>query len=411
MLEPIMYEGYRVVAVMPAGRRQYMEIIIPYIISSELVDELHLWVNTNAAGDLDYIHSLAARHAKIKPILPTAIKRTGDSWAGLTIGQFFQECIDTDAIYIRFDDDVVYLEEYFFERFLRYRVANPDHFVVFPQIINNSVSTFLMNCQGVFAGSGAAAMAQLVGTSCTDPVGWAHGGFAESVHRFFLDTLRAGRLDAIRIPSQTIFGRFSVNCFAWFGKRFAEFSGVVPGDEEFWISAVGPVLHKSPASICGDAICAHWAFTPQRHYLEATDLLEEYRRLARETYPASYAGEGSLSYERGQSVQTLASANARVSGRYRMFVNTLSAPGPLLALHPDGRITDEAGVAAFANEHSWKIHAPSGQLFLFSRAGEMTSVLACTSLGRLDNDSLEFAGPFVADLGSGVTYILRSTAM
>ena len=42
-----MYQEYKIVVNTAAGRRRYMQYLIPYIVSSEIVDRYDIWVNTH----------------------------------------------------------------------------------------------------------------------------------------------------------------------------------------------------------------------------------------------------------------------------------------------------------------------------------------------------------------------------
>ena len=42
----IMYSGYKVVVNTAAGRRRYMRCLLPFVLSSPIVDRYDIWVNT-----------------------------------------------------------------------------------------------------------------------------------------------------------------------------------------------------------------------------------------------------------------------------------------------------------------------------------------------------------------------------
>ena len=53
----------RVVSVTPAGRRRYIEILVPHLLRQRhVIQEHHWWLNTNVAEDIAYIHQLCADH-------------------------------------------------------------------------------------------------------------------------------------------------------------------------------------------------------------------------------------------------------------------------------------------------------------------------------------------------------------
>jgi hypothetical protein len=266
-----MFERYRVVCVTPAGRRRYLRILVPQVLASPLVDEYHLWVNTTDPSDIAFLHELQAADSRIRVIEPTLLP------PGLTtsIRQFYGNCVDDDTIYVRFDDDIVFIEPGFFQKFLRFRVDNPQYFVVFPNTINNAVCTYLQMMRGAID-PGAR-----LHPWCMDVTAWGNPRFAEQLHRAFLASVEAGDVSGWHFESRLIaLARFSINCMAWFGREFAKFGGVVMADEEEYLSVVRPTEIMTPNGICGDAIVSHFAFMPQRQYLDSTDLLQRYAFVA-----------------------------------------------------------------------------------------------------------------------------------
>src|SRR6185312_15673304 len=123
-----MFEGYRVVAVTPAGRRRYMELLVPQILASNLVDRYDIWVNTADPADIAFFEGLAAKYDRVRLVPQPDGKAPGVP----AIHGFHRLAMDVDTIYVRFDDDIVWLEPGFFEALLRFRVDHPHYFLVMP---------------------------------------------------------------------------------------------------------------------------------------------------------------------------------------------------------------------------------------------------------------------------------------
>ena len=108
----------KLIVVTPAGREKYLRLLSHYVLRSPEVAEWHLWDNCRNAVDRVYLHSLAASDARCKlKQLPGADGNFG------IIGSFFQFCDDADALYLRLDDDIVFIEEGFFPRFVARAMA------------------------------------------------------------------------------------------------------------------------------------------------------------------------------------------------------------------------------------------------------------------------------------------------
>lgn len=265
-----MFEGHRVVAVTPAGRRRYMELLAPQILGSALVDRYDIWVNTADPGDLAFLEGLAANYDRVRLVAQPDGKAPGT----LAIHGFHRHAIDADTIYIRFDDDIVWLEPGFFETLLRFRVDHPRYFVVMPLIINNAICTNLLQTLGKIVPW------RHVYTNCFDRVGWGQPEFALALHRFLLDLIRRGETARLHSGAREVsLSRFSINCISWFGRDLAPFGGEVQVEEEEDMATVIPARLQRPNCFCTDTIAVHFAFFSQRRWIDGSGILAEYEKV------------------------------------------------------------------------------------------------------------------------------------
>jgi hypothetical protein len=287
-----MYQGYRIVAVTPAGRRRYLRILLPYILNqSHVIDEYQLWLNcyddvSGAENRADFefcqrAHNRYPNFVKLMGPKPRVLSRSGHFSRNRTIHQFFENCVDPGSIYLRFDDDIVYVAPDAVGELVQYRISNPKYFLVFANIINNAILSHIHQRSAAISCKRGVA-----GYACMCPVGWRDPDFAEHVHRSFLDALNEQHSSRFRFREWVLCGpagpeRCSINCFAFFGAKFAEFEGKVGPDEERWLTLRYPRETNSLNAICGTAIVSHFAFQPQRGHLDRTDILSQYAKLAR----------------------------------------------------------------------------------------------------------------------------------
>lgn len=267
-----MFEGYRVVAVTPAGRRRYMEVLVPQILGIPLVDRYDIWVNTDDPGDRAFFDGLAAKYDRVRLVpLADGLKPQTDS-----IYSFHTTTLDVDTIYIRFDDDIVWLEPGFFETLLRFRVDHPEHFLVMPLIINNAICTNLLQTLGKIKPW------RNVRANCLDRIGWGQPAFALALHRFFLKLIDGNQTARLHCGAHLIaLNHFSINCISYFGRDLAAFGGIVGVKEEEELTAVIPVRLRRTNAICADTIAAHFAFFTQRAWMDASDVLGRYEAVLR----------------------------------------------------------------------------------------------------------------------------------
>ena len=103
----------KLIVVTPAGREKYLRLLSHYILKSPEVSEWHLWDNCRKDADRAYLHGLAESDPRCSiKTLPGA-----DGGFGI-IGDFFRFCDDPEALYLRLDDDIVFIADDFFSRFI-----------------------------------------------------------------------------------------------------------------------------------------------------------------------------------------------------------------------------------------------------------------------------------------------------
>ncbi len=261
-------KDWRVVALTPAGRKRHLEILKKYIEKSPFIDSWQLWMNTGNGDDINYMNEIASDKIEIKRIEGL------NEQDNFSICKFFQYAQDEDTIYIRFDDDIVFIEDNAIENLLKARLDNPEPFVVFANIVNNALISVIHQRIG--------ALGMEMGEAPRDRFGHLNHRnpeFAKFIHNNFVEKYKNGKLEEYIFPNETIsdYNTFSINCFAFFGKDMKE---TPERDEELWISQKRPEELKRPNMICGNALVVHYAFFPQRNELDnGTGLLNFYKNL------------------------------------------------------------------------------------------------------------------------------------
>jgi hypothetical protein len=272
-----MHKDWRVVVVTPAGRRQYLELLVPQVLRymrAGVVDEYHLWANTTNADDLAYMEALERKHAGRIRLLRPEIPMDGS----LSIHHFFRRARDTGTLYVRFDDDIILLDSLrAFRSFLDFRLANRGHFLVYGNILNNAVCAHILQRQGKLSLAYGRA-----GYECMDAVGWRSPDFAKGLHGKVLARLATdGSLAAFRYSDQWLLHyheRVSINCLAWVGDDFDRLCGGEVGrDEEQELSVEMPKRLGLHNAIYGGFCVVHYAFYTQRQGLDADNFLDKYR--------------------------------------------------------------------------------------------------------------------------------------
>lgn len=279
-----MIDGKRVVVWTPYGRERTVSILAEYIKRDHeigIVDEWWLCLNTDPdqIGDLRYAYKLAKAHDFIKTKdRPNGYPRRTPKQRNT--GYFIHYMQDVDTIYVRMDDDLVYVHPSAIENLVRHSIQADDTLCSFGLIWNNAIISWY------------AQQAQIIPTSfgevgspfCMDPVGWANGEFAVNIHRLLLDKIRDGHPEDVFLyqdyplaPRQ----QFSVSYFAAKGSDYAAVNGILqPDEEESWHTVHHPVRAGKSNIIVGNSLVAHYTFYPQQKVVNATDILDQYREIA-----------------------------------------------------------------------------------------------------------------------------------
>lgn len=263
-----MYQGYKIVVNTAAGRRRYMQYLVPPILESDIVDRYDIWINTHNMLDIEFFSQLAKHYSKVNLVWqPDGIVNGIQS-----INAFYRNCIEDKTIYMKLDDDVVWFEPDLFKKMVKFRVENRNAFLVSPLVINNSLSTYLLQIHNKIK------LNKYYEAQCSHPILWENGKFAVELHHWFIQNyLIPNNYSELYIGKQPWgITRFSINCILWFGEDMKVFHGIVPGDDEDFLSCVYPSQNGLYNYINGDAIISHFAFGPQRVQLDQAQILEKY---------------------------------------------------------------------------------------------------------------------------------------
>jgi hypothetical protein len=272
-----MYQGRRVVSVTPYGRHRYVEILVRHLLGlRDVIDEHHFWINTDDADDLEFVQNLAAAYPDFFRLVYDS-SRVSRKNCVPRICLFWQKCDEDDTLYLKFDDDLVWMADGAVERLLEFRLDNPQYLAVFPNTVNNSLCSHLHQRMGLLPDH------PVIEYECLGEVSWRRWQTAQTCHETFF------RLYATRYRFSTwqlrACERFSINAMCWLGSDLAEAARRFEGDDEEWVTEILPRETNRHCCIVGDSLVTHFAYGPQRAELEANcEALAAYKALAPETY-------------------------------------------------------------------------------------------------------------------------------
>lgn len=284
----------RLIVWTPYGRERTVSLLHQYLRRDHergIVDEYWLCLNTDAdqVDDLRYAYELAARYPwiRIKERPEGRPRRTPKQ---RNTGYFYEYMTDVDTVYVRLDDDIVYVHDDAIERLAAAKLEMRPTMCTHALMWNNAITSWYLQQAGVIPAPGSVTdgytWPEVGGPFCMDPVGWANGEFAVHLHRLLLDRIDAGTPEDVYLyqdmPLQ-LGMQFSVSAFASLGADYARLPqpGVlVPDEEEHWHTVHQPRQIGAPNIIIGNALVSHYTFGPQQRQVLASDVLDRYRALA-----------------------------------------------------------------------------------------------------------------------------------
>jgi len=248
----------KTIIVTPSGRRKYLHILLNFLKKQKKdFDEWHLWNNCRDKEDEIYIYELEKEYEWISVIN----RNLDDNIRGnnTAIHRFFDYTTSPNTVYIRLDDDIVYLEDNFVKNLVEFRLENPNYFLVYANIINNNIINHIHY-----------RMLDLdmapINYDCMGNL-WNSMDRCKQLHQIFQKDLKSNDINKWKFSKWVLYDyeRVSINAISWIGGSFENFGEIVGWDEEQWLSCTYPSQIKTRNVICGNAICVHGAFYTQRN--------------------------------------------------------------------------------------------------------------------------------------------------
>lgn len=184
----------------------------------------------------------------------------------------------SDAIFLKCDDDIVFLDIEQLSSFIEFRRRNPHYFVVSANVVNNGVCAYLQQAAG--------SLPESLGEFEHPPGGfggtlWQSGERAIQLHRHFLQSADKRVPLASKIVEWN--ERQSINFIAWMGRDLMHMGLSQPGDDERVLTVDLPQFLGRPCAIHSDFVVSHLSFGPQERGIDFDPLVEDYDALMRST--------------------------------------------------------------------------------------------------------------------------------
>ncbi len=260
-----------------AGRRDRMSILVGYAATAlqrRVVSEYHIWDYARNESDRNWISTLPRLHPGIRLYRPT-----GPCYDDYY--EHYRESSYGDTLFIKADDDIVFVDLERLPVFIAHRRTDTDTFLLSANVVNNGVCAFNQQLQGTVPSS---LMVLPYPPRGFCGILWESAVLATRLHRHFLAAPAA-----FARPGTTIApDRLSINFVSYLGRDLEHFNGV-RGDDEEALSVTIPQRLGRVNRIFNPLVVSHLSFFSQDPGMPITSLLAQYRDLG-----LSSAGESGL---------------------------------------------------------------------------------------------------------------------
>jgi hypothetical protein len=183
----------------------------------------------------------------------------------------------SDSLFLKCDDDIVYLDLEKLSAFIEFRRENPHYFVVSANVVNNGVCAYFQQAAGSIPWE--------LGHFERPPGGfggslWQGPARATQLHDHFLT--RPVKQLPLATPVVDWTERQSINFIAWLGRDMIHMS-LPKCDDEFALTVGLPTYLGRPTAIFSDFTVSHLSFGPQENGLDIERLISAYADLMHET--------------------------------------------------------------------------------------------------------------------------------
>ncbi len=268
----------KTIAWIPAGRTQYLKILIPYLLrEKKVIQRIFLCLNTDVEKDVAFIKEVCEKYPDYFSLLKLEDGMKPDGRH--TVYYFYRYFTDANTIYLKIDDDICFIEKGLISNLIRFRKNNPAYFLIYANLVNNVMCSYLHQHLG--------ALNYQAGIYQWNPfceIGWKSGEGAENTHECFLNAIKKNDINHFRFSHWEVpdFARISINLICYFGSDGQQIASYIEKDydDEEFLSQLMPKLLCRINVIYGKKVGSHFAYFTQRDYLEQnTVLLERYARL------------------------------------------------------------------------------------------------------------------------------------
>lgn len=278
-----MYKGHKVIATTFAGRQDRMSILVGYMlkaIEKGIIDEYHIWDFARKQDDKVWLSTLPELNDKIKLFTNHHYeggKRPDNQWKPYYT-HYTLENYPEETVVIKMDDDMVYIDLEGMQKYIDFRIENPQFFLVCGNVVNNGVSTGLQQRYGAIPKDLCPPDGFPYDSHCGKL--WESGDLARNLHLYFIDNREKFKHEGHFEPP--VGERISINFISFLGKDF-NLTKESYADDEKMLSQEAGARHGRGNAVFYPMLAAHLSFYSQEGTVDSPMLIQKYRKILEET--------------------------------------------------------------------------------------------------------------------------------
>lgn len=265
-----------------------MRINLPYLQRHPLVDEIIIGDNIVNPEDRSYVMNAHREFPKIRYVGQLenyeALHKANPTLSSLQYWNFYLHAADLAAVYLKFDDDIVYIGEGCIENMLARRFSDPLKLLIYATTVNNPLANLLFDKTDLSAPN----LGETMYGKFSDL------DYAVSLHRRFLADPSSFRLAddfefageyTFPLPNHGLYIRPSINAICWFGFDMRNWISLrnrirfISDDEQFMCKDLFDTYDMKSVMI-KDAVVSHYSFGSQKGLKEyEKEFLPQYAKL------------------------------------------------------------------------------------------------------------------------------------
>jgi len=296
------------------GRECSLQILFLLILKyKQYIDEFRLYIATTIQTDIDYMEKFANENNFVKTIYCTINGKKILDDRELIWDNAYKSCQEDDTVYIKLDDDIVYFDETLFTDFVEYRIKNRNAPILYPVIINNTITSPLLEKYGIYNATSKSTILHTwpntyqriflniyknrdkrikIGDIVNHneilcPVSWGNLQYCYELHSQFLNDISNGNIKKYYLKNNIILENsepISINACSWIGEELRKYIkeyGDIYHDENY-LSIYLPIWSGNKNEIYSNCVVSHYAYYKQRELgLDNTDILHRYSVISR----------------------------------------------------------------------------------------------------------------------------------